>query len=115
MTIHVLSLGSIAETTMVRHMMQHSTILRNSYLICDDLQDYRATIFLRQEWRDPRLQFDRSVFNHTAVTLDPSFLTELWVPDTFIVNEKVADFHYVTKDNKLLRLSNDGTILYSAR
>ncbi|XP_075257532.1 glycine receptor subunit alphaZ1-like [Convolutriloba macropyga] len=92
MSIHVLSLGSIAETTM----------------------DYKVTVFLRQIWIDPRLQFSK--FNtNTSVSLDPLFLRELWVPDTFIVNEKHASFHDITKENKLVKLAPDGKIFYSVR
>ncbi|XP_063724611.1 glycine receptor subunit alpha-4-like isoform X4 [Symsagittifera roscoffensis] len=91
MSMHVLSLGSIAETTM----------------------DYKVTVFLRQMWTDPRLAY--SLFNTSEVSLDPSFLRELWVPDTFIVNEKHASFHEITKENKLVKLKSNGEILYSVR
>ena len=75
-------------------------------------QDYKATIFLRQMWVDPRLQFTEY---NTSVSLTPSFLKKLWVPDTFIINEKAANFHQITTDNKLLRLKPNGELLYSAR
>ncbi|XP_063715518.1 glycine receptor subunit alphaZ1-like isoform X2 [Symsagittifera roscoffensis] len=74
--------------------------------------DYKATIFLRQMWVDPRLQFTEY---NTSVSLTPSFLKKLWVPDTFIINEKAANFHQITTDNKLLRLKPNGELLYSAR
>ncbi|XP_075264101.1 glycine receptor subunit alpha-3-like, partial [Convolutriloba macropyga] len=76
--------------------------------------DYKVTVFLRQIWIDPRLQFSK--FNtNTSVSLDPLFLRELWVPDTFIVNEKHASFHDITKENKLVKLAPDGKIFYSVR
>ncbi|XP_075264445.1 glycine receptor subunit alphaZ1-like, partial [Convolutriloba macropyga] len=89
LSIHVLSLGSIAETTM----------------------DYKATIFLRQIWVDPRLSFSQL---NSSVSLTPSFLKKLWVPDAYIINEKEANFHHVTTENKLVRLSPNGEVLYSA-
>ena len=75
-------------------------------------QDYKATVFLRQMWIDPRLKFHE--FN-SSIALSPSFLHKLWVPDTYVINEKEANFHMITTENKLLRLSPAGEILYSAR
>ncbi|XP_063049399.1 gamma-aminobutyric acid receptor subunit delta [Engraulis encrasicolus] len=74
--------------------------------------EYTMTVFLRQSWRDDRLQY-----NHTNKTLglDSRFVDKLWLPDTFIVNAKSAWFHDVTVENKLIRLQPDGVILYSSR
>lgn len=37
---------------------------------------------------------------------------DVWVPDTFFRNEKKAQFHKVTIDNKLMRLKADGELWY---
>ncbi len=42
-------------------------------------------------------------------------LDSIWKPDLFFANEKGANFHDVTTDNKLLRIFKDGTVLYSIR
>uniref|UniRef100_A0A3Q2XFE7 Glycine receptor, alpha 1 n=1 Tax=Hippocampus comes TaxID=109280 RepID=A0A3Q2XFE7_HIPCM len=76
--------GSIAETTM----------------------DYRVNIFLRQQWNDPRLAY--SEYPDDSLDLDPSMLDSIWKPDLFFANEKGANFHEVTTDNKLLRISKNG-------
>ncbi|XP_066497028.1 glycine receptor subunit alpha-2 [Hoplias malabaricus] len=89
--IFINSFGSIAETTM----------------------DYRVNIFLRQKWNDPRLAY--SEYPDPSLDLDPSMLDSIWKPDLFFANEKGANFHDVTTDNKLLRISKDGTVLYSIR
>ena len=70
------------------------------------------TVFLRQMWRDPRLSF--TLFNE-SVNVDVSLLKDLWLPDLFVVNEKAANFHTITKDNKLLRISPSGDVLLSQR
>ena len=70
------------------------------------------TVFLRQLWNDPRLQFTDG---SEPVNVDVSLLKSLWVPDLFVVNEKSANFHSVTKDNKLLRISPTGDVLLSQR
>ncbi|XP_053559818.1 glycine receptor subunit alpha-3 isoform X2 [Bombina bombina] len=89
--IFVNSFGSIAETTM----------------------DYRLNIFLRQKWNDPRLAY--SEYPDDSLDLDPSMLDSIWKPDLFFANEKGANFHEVTTDNKLLRIWRDGNVLYSIR
>uniref|UniRef100_A0A8C5A3P6 Glycine receptor, alpha 1 n=1 Tax=Gadus morhua TaxID=8049 RepID=A0A8C5A3P6_GADMO len=89
--IFINSFGSIAETTM----------------------DYRVNIFLRQQWNDPRLAY--SEYPDDSLDLDPSMLDSIWKPDLFFANEKGANFHEVTTDNKLLRISKNGNVLYSIR
>uniref|UniRef100_H3D5Z4 Glycine receptor, alpha 1 n=1 Tax=Tetraodon nigroviridis TaxID=99883 RepID=H3D5Z4_TETNG len=88
--IFINSFGSIAETTM----------------------DYRVNIFLRQQW-NPRLAY--SEYPDDSLDLDPSMLDSIWKPDLFFANEKGANFHEVTTDNKLLRISKNGNVLYSIR
>uniref|UniRef100_A0AAR2LIX6 Glycine receptor, alpha 4a n=2 Tax=Pygocentrus nattereri TaxID=42514 RepID=A0AAR2LIX6_PYGNA len=89
--IFINSFGSITETTM----------------------DYRLNVFLRQQWNDPRLAY--SEYPDTSLDLDPSMLDSIWKPDLFFANEKGANFHEVTTDNKLLRIFQNGNVLYSIR
>uniref|UniRef100_A0A3P8VKR2 Glycine receptor, alpha 2 n=1 Tax=Cynoglossus semilaevis TaxID=244447 RepID=A0A3P8VKR2_CYNSE len=89
--IFINSFGSVTETTM----------------------DYRVNIFLRQKWNDPRLAYSK--YPDSSLDLDPSMLDSIWKPDLFFANEKGANFHDVTTDNKLLRIFKDGTVLYSIR
>ncbi|KAF3828474.1 hypothetical protein GH733_001971 [Mirounga leonina] len=89
--IFINSFGSIAETTM----------------------DYRVNIFLRQQWNDPRLAYNE--YPDDSLDLDPSMLDSIWKPDLFFANEKGAHFHEITTDNKLLRISRNGNVLYSIR
>ncbi|KAJ8246817.1 hypothetical protein GJAV_G00255720 [Gymnothorax javanicus] len=89
--IFINSFGSVTETTM----------------------DYRVNIFLRQKWNDPRLAY--SEYPDDSLDLDPSMLDSIWKPDLFFANEKGANFHDVTTDNKLLRIFKDGNVLYSIR
>uniref|UniRef100_A0A4W5NTK6 Glycine receptor, alpha 4a n=1 Tax=Hucho hucho TaxID=62062 RepID=A0A4W5NTK6_9TELE len=89
--IFINSFGSITETTM----------------------DYRLNVFLRQKWNDPRLAYQE--YPDDSLDLDPSMLDSIWKPDLFFANEKGANFHEVTTDNKLLRIFQDGSVLYSIR
>lgn len=56
-----------------------------------------------------------SKYPDSSLDLDPSMLDSIWKPDLFFANEKGANFHDVTTDNKLLRVFKDGTVLYSIR
>ncbi|KPP63818.1 glycine receptor, alpha 2 subunit,-like, partial [Scleropages formosus] len=64
-------------------------------------------------WNDPRLAY--SEYPDDSLDLDPSMLDSIWKPDLFFANEKGANFHDVTTDNKLLRIFKDGNVLYSIR
>uniref|UniRef100_G1N565 Glycine receptor alpha 3 n=1 Tax=Meleagris gallopavo TaxID=9103 RepID=G1N565_MELGA len=75
--------------------------------------DKILNIFLRQNWNDPRLAY--SEYPDDSLDLDPSMLDSIWKPDLFFANEKGANFHEVTTDNKLLRIFKNGNVLYSIR
>lgn len=80
---------------------------------CPLYQDYRVNVFLRQQWNDPRLAYRE--YPDDSLDLDPSMLDSIWKPDLFFANEKGANFHEVTTDNKLLRIFKNGNVLYSIR
>ena len=42
-------------------------------------------------------------------------IKEIWVPDLYFTNEKVASFHDVTVPNKMLHLFSDGRVVYRLR
>ena len=43
------------------------------------------------------------------------YIKQIWVPDTFFVNEKTAYFHVATQENQFLRITHLGSILRSMR
>ena len=43
------------------------------------------------------------------------YIKQIWVPDTFFVNEKIARFHAATQENQFLRITHRGEILRSMR
>uniref|UniRef100_A0A8C4QDQ2 Glycine receptor beta n=1 Tax=Eptatretus burgeri TaxID=7764 RepID=A0A8C4QDQ2_EPTBU len=77
--------------------------------------DYRVNIFIRQQWNDPRLQIPDHIRGVETLTLDPALIRCMWRPDLFFANEKMANFHSVTKQNTLLFVSGNGDILMSMR
>lgn len=40
---------------------------------------------------------------------------KIWIPDTFFRNSKKADAHWITTPNRMLRIWNDGRVLYTLR
>ncbi|XP_044538771.1 glycine receptor subunit alpha-4-like [Gracilinanus agilis] len=81
--------------------------------VTETTMDYRVNVFLRQQWNDPRLAYLE--YPDDSLDLDPSMLDSIWKPDLFFANEKGANFHEVTTDNKLLRIFKNGSVLYSIR
>ncbi|XP_037786348.1 glycine receptor subunit alpha-1-like isoform X3 [Penaeus monodon] len=76
--------------------------------------DYTVDVFLRQRWNDPRLV--NAVVQKDKITITNSELqSKIWKPDTFFNNVKDAELHTVTMPNILLRIQNNGDVLYSIR
>ncbi|XP_074651254.1 glycine receptor subunit alpha-3-like [Tubulanus polymorphus] len=76
--------------------------------------DYRITTFLELSWRDPRLKFD-DLINDPMITLDAAFVNKFWIPDIFFTNSKHGMFHDITVPNKLIRIYDDGWVIYIVR
>uniref|UniRef100_A0A1I8IKY9 Gamma-aminobutyric acid receptor subunit beta-like n=3 Tax=Macrostomum lignano TaxID=282301 RepID=A0A1I8IKY9_9PLAT len=77
-------------------------------------QDYTITMYLNQYWTDRRLAFDVKNPNK-SMTLTGEFASRIWVPDTFLANDKHSFLHDVTEQNKMVRLYGDGRIIYGMR
>jgi len=76
------------------------------------LQDYRVSMYLRQSWYDRRLQFRPYHSKMINVRLGEDHWNKIWIPDTFFRNEKQAQFHEVTVNNRLMRLNTTGFVWY---
>jgi len=71
------------------------------------MQEATITMYLRQRWNDPRLEYDEG----------PPYLRlfhwdSIWVPDTFFRHELYSYVHEQTVPNKLLRINGNGDIWY---
>lgn len=75
-------------------------------------QDYTLTMYFQQAWRDKRLSYNVIPLN---LTLDNRVADQLWVPDTYFLNDKKSFVHGVTVKNRMIRLHPDGTVLYGLR
>jgi gamma-aminobutyric acid receptor subunit alpha len=69
-------------------------------------------LFYLLEWKDPRLAFKAP---YKQIALSIKMLEQIWKPDTYFFNDKESYLHKIPTTNRLLRLSRDGSILYSSR
>uniref|UniRef100_A0A8C0D188 Gamma-aminobutyric acid type A receptor subunit beta2 n=1 Tax=Balaenoptera musculus TaxID=9771 RepID=A0A8C0D188_BALMU len=76
------------------------------------INDYTLTMYFQQAWRDKRLSYNVIPLN---LTLDNRVADQLWVPDTYFLNDKKSFVHGVTVKNRMIRLHPDGTVLYGLR
>uniref|UniRef100_A0A673LSQ6 Gamma-aminobutyric acid receptor subunit beta-4-like n=1 Tax=Sinocyclocheilus rhinocerous TaxID=307959 RepID=A0A673LSQ6_9TELE len=74
--------------------------------------DYTITMYFQQSWRDKRLAYSEMALN---LTLDNRVADQLWLPDTYFLNDKKSFLHGVTVKNRMIRLHPDGTVLYGLR
>ncbi|XP_009957707.1 PREDICTED: gamma-aminobutyric acid receptor subunit gamma-3-like, partial [Leptosomus discolor] len=77
-----------------------------------DNQEYQIDIFFAQTWTDSRLRFNSTM---KILTLNSNMVGLIWIPDTIFRNSKTAEAHWITTPNQLLRIWNDGKILYTLR
>ncbi|XP_066138426.1 gamma-aminobutyric acid receptor subunit beta isoform X1 [Euwallacea fornicatus] len=91
-TMYVLSISSLSEVQM----------------------DFTLDFYFRQFWTDPRLAF-RKRPQVEMLSVGSEFITNIWVPDTFFVNEKTSSFHKATTSNEFIRIHHSGSITRSIR
>ncbi|CAB07719.3 Gamma-aminobutyric acid receptor subunit beta [Caenorhabditis elegans] len=76
--------------------------------------DYTLTMYLHQYWTDERLRWSNEI-PIDEMTLSGEFSQNIWVPDTFLANDKHSYLHEVTERNKMLRINVDGKVAYGMR
>lgn len=89
---------------------RHHCISTHTLLVC--LQEYQIDIIFAQTWTDSRLRYNSTM---KKLTLNSNMVGLIWLPDTIFRNSKNADSHWITMPNQLLRIWNDGKILYTLR
>uniref|UniRef100_UPI00398E9A14 gamma-aminobutyric acid receptor subunit alpha-4 n=1 Tax=Pristiophorus japonicus TaxID=55135 RepID=UPI00398E9A14 len=80
--------------------------------VSDVEMEYTMDVFFRQTWVDKRLKYDGSI---EILRLNNLMVTKVWTPDTFFRNGKKSISHNMTAPNKLFRIMQNGTILYTMR
>ncbi|XP_008288490.1 gamma-aminobutyric acid receptor subunit alpha-2 [Stegastes partitus] len=80
--------------------------------VSDTDMEYTIDVFFRQTWKDERLKFHGPM---NILPLNNLMASKIWTPDTFFHNGKKSVAHNMTMPNKLLRIKDDGTLLYTMR
>ncbi|KAG2455636.1 GBRA6 protein, partial [Polypterus senegalus] len=80
--------------------------------VSDVEMEYTMDVFFRQTWIDDRLKFDGPF---DILRLNNLMVSKIWTPDTFFRNGKKSISHNMTTPNKLFRIMQNGTILYTMR
>uniref|UniRef100_A0A182IXG1 Uncharacterized protein n=2 Tax=Anopheles atroparvus TaxID=41427 RepID=A0A182IXG1_ANOAO len=93
-------------------VVQTNILIRSMGPVSELDMDYSMDCYFRQYWRDKRLSFQGPI---KSLSLSIKMLERIWRPDTYFYNGKHSHVHTITVPNKLLRLSQDGEILYSMR
>lgn len=89
---------------------RHHCTSTHALFVC--LQEYQIDIIFAQTWTDSRLRYNSTM---KKLTLNSNMVGLIWLPDTIFRNSKNADSHWITMPNQLLRIWNDGKILYTLR
>lgn len=117
------SLQNIAADQCVQYFIQHKPgslsligklkrqVECNSFFT-SAAQEYTIDVFFRQSWKDERLKFHGPM---NILPLNNLMASKIWTPDTFFHNGKKSVAHNMTMPNKLLRIKDDGTLLYTMR
>ncbi|MBZ3878442.1 Gamma-aminobutyric acid receptor subunit gamma-1 [Sciurus carolinensis] len=74
--------------------------------------EYTIDIIFAQTWFDSRLRFNSTM---KVLMLNSNMVGKIWIPDTFFRNSRKSDAHWITTPNRLLRIWNDGRVLYTLR
>uniref|UniRef100_A0A8C6V177 Gamma-aminobutyric acid (GABA) A receptor, alpha 6a n=1 Tax=Neogobius melanostomus TaxID=47308 RepID=A0A8C6V177_9GOBI len=80
--------------------------------VSDMQMEYTMDMFFRQMWVDERLKFEGPT---EILRLNNLMVDKIWTPDTFFRNSKRSISHNMTTPNKLFRIMQNGTVLYTMR
>lgn len=76
--------------------------------------EFTMEFYFRQYWNDPRLKFQKfGNFDNIQGTKDLE--KDIWVPDTFFVNEKESFLYTMTTTNKFIKIKSNGDVVKSIR
>ncbi|CAF4505732.1 unnamed protein product [Rotaria socialis] len=73
---------------------------------------FTMNLFFRQVWTDERLTLPNKISN---VAVSTKLLSAIWKPDTYFLNSHSGYLHTTPTLNHLLRILENGRLLYSSR
>ncbi len=82
------------------------------YSVSEQFMDFTLSMYLKLNWRDPRLKFDPVGGRIHSIRLGDGRWDQIWSPDIFFRNEKRSALHDILKPNRLLKLNSTGFLWY---
>ena len=83
------------------------------HLICFDMQHYEVHVFVRQIWKDYRLNISFGDLDWNAFGIET--FRDIWVPEVHFPTAKKGKWYYLMKKNTALHIRREGTIFLSRR
>ncbi|ALC40666.1 CG12344 [Drosophila busckii] len=79
--------------------------------------DFRVDLFIHQRWMESRLEISDDIFEEgdDYVTLLPEFFDNLWQPDPYFLNSKIAEIATLTHKFTSVTIYKNKTVRYAAR
>ncbi len=73
---------------------------------------FSLTFYLRQQWTDPRLQYNPATRDHTSHYVHPDLVKKVWRPDLFMRHEIESHVYDFTTPNQLMTILPNGSVWY---
>ncbi|GMS77926.1 hypothetical protein PENTCL1PPCAC_101, partial [Pristionchus entomophagus] len=89
--------------------------VRTMGFISEKTNTYSFDCYFRQTWNDDRLRFIAPRDSMRVLSLSTAMLDRIWKPDVYFWNDAGSYVHTQTVPNRLVRLFDDGTVLFSMR
>ncbi|KAK6172619.1 hypothetical protein SNE40_016237 [Patella caerulea] len=80
--------------------------------VSEAAMDYSVSVLMELSWIQPDLSYS---FEVDYFEIDNKHMEQIWLPDIYFPNEKIAAFHKIMTPNKVVRLYADGRLSFYAR
>jgi hypothetical protein len=87
------------------------------YAILIYFKEIEFTLYLRVNWKDPRLDFTRNETTYDVISFKfgDDIVKNLWIPDLFFLNERQSRLHGLIARDQLVYIYKNGSVFYSGR
>ncbi|XP_077979483.1 glycine receptor subunit alpha-2-like [Glandiceps talaboti] len=94
-------------------MISVELFITDIYSVSEVSMEYEISLFLIQEWFEPRLTFNGS--DYIDLRAGSDLMQKVWTPDSYFANQRRGKIHDITMKNAQMRISPNGLIVYDMR